>query len=190
MVNYQDHHRRWHLLRVSYMGFYSILSSGLLMIASMLSTCTHIDTHTESIYWFICLYTPISCMLLTLGRNHGTDVAASNKWLKLSLTLQEETSCWRPSWSALLKFLILCLWDIFISKKIVFNSDRKNYLPLLQLATHTYETAINIFPTFFSLSFVFTSWRRSALYDCFTVFPGRSIPRLCCSFTYQQEYLS
>lgn len=64
------------------------------MIASVLSTCAHTHTHTHitclSIY--LSLYTDfLYVSSMTLGRNHGTDVTSSNKWLKLNLTLQEET---------------------------------------------------------------------------------------------------
>jgi len=45
MVNYYNACRRQHLLLVSYIIFYPILSSGVLRIASVLSTCMH--THAQ-----------------------------------------------------------------------------------------------------------------------------------------------
>lgn len=96
-------------------------SSWLLQCCQHVRARTHTHTHalTHNVYLFIdlslCHYTPISCMLPTLGRNHETDVTSSIKQPRLNLTLQEETSCLRPSWSALLEFLISCLWDIFLS---------------------------------------------------------------------------
>lgn len=178
MVNNEDAYRRWHLVPVSYMDFYWILSSGVFIIASLLSTCAHTysltPTHTMSLsaYWFICLslsiclYTPISWMLLTLARNHGTD-ATSNEQLQLKLTLQEETPCWRPSWSAL-------LMGYFPFKKTVFCSAKKVCLHLLQLTTCTYETAMNISPTFSLFCFYFMM-----LYTVASLF-SLDIPFLVC----------
>lgn len=162
----------------TFIGFCHQESSVLLHCYQHVHTHTLLHPRTQRVYLLIdlsvylslslpiCLYTPISWMLLTLARNHGTDVT-SNEQLQLKLTLQEETPCWRPSWSALLR-------GYFPFKKTVFCSAKKVCLHLLQLTTCTYETAMNISPTFSLFCFYFMM-----LYTVASLF-SLDIPFLVC----------
>lgn len=139
---------------------------------------THTHAHTHRVFDYRFSYLSLYTNFLHIGSimelmwlliNNQNEIAQEEE-------AEEEALCWRPSWSALLEFLILCLWDIFLFK-IFFNSVKTVIVTLLQWTTHTQKWQWIHIPTFF-LSLVFASKCCSALYSWFIVFPGCSIPCL------------